>query len=406
MNILILNDSFPPLSNAGAENISYMMAKEYYKMGHVVTVVTINKKLPKNKIAEYNEGGIRVIQIGARYDERFVAYISLYNFAVLRMIKKILEASFDFAHLHNIHRYISYGVIGLLKKHAIKTILTVHDAMSVDYGKFTQGINKSDLSPNPQVTYEISAYKTFLEYGKRYNPFRNIIIRYYFRQLDKIIVVSKELELFLNKNRINNTTVIHNGIDQFTDNISSSDLENFRQSHHILEKDKLVLWAGRLSEGKGASQVKKILSQLIKKDKNIKLIISGNDTFNDEVLKDNIISTGWLNKKEMSMVYKVSMVTIVPSIYPDPLPTIILESMREGLPVVGTCFGGAKEMISTQTGFVVNPFNVDEFSKAILHILNNNDLKDNLSVESKKRFVKYFTIDVSAKKYLELVSTL
>jgi len=407
MKILILSDFFPPILNAGAENIAYIMTREYARLGHNVTVVTINKELPKGTLHKYKEENFIVIQIGANYDERFVAYVSLYNFTVLKLVSEIIDESFDFAHLHNIHKYISYGVIGLLKKNKIKSIMTIHDAMSLDYGKFTQGINRSDLLEKPKINYKVSAFKTFLQYKKRYNPFRNIVNKYFLKKLDKLIVVSKELENFLNVNGIYNTTVIHNGIEKLENKFFNTDLNQFKIKYNIKESDKLILWAGRLSAGKGSMQVKEMLLKLIKKDENIKLLIAGNEKVNNQSIQNNVISTGWLNKQEMAFAFEVSELTLVPSIYPDPFPTIILESMRQGVPVIASCFGGAKEsVIDSKTGYIINPFDIDTFYDKVFKSLKNKVLLQDMSLSSKQNFNEKFTIAHCVHKYLKVIKDL
>ena len=72
-----------------------------------------------------------------------------------------MENDFKIAHIHNIHSYISYGVIGLLEKFSIPSILTAHDAMSVDYGKYDQGVNNSNISLNASVSYKANRLKIF-----------------------------------------------------------------------------------------------------------------------------------------------------------------------------------------------------------------------------------------------------
>ena len=85
--------------------------------------------------------------------------------------------------MQKIHTYISYGVIGLLKKLSIPAILTVHDAMTVDYGKYTQGINTGDFSMGASVSYKASQFKIWRKNWKRFNPFKNYIIKYQFKKL-------------------------------------------------------------------------------------------------------------------------------------------------------------------------------------------------------------------------------
>jgi glycosyltransferase involved in cell wall biosynthesis len=406
MNILILSDGFPPESSAGAENIAYITAMEYVRIGHTVTVVTINKNLKKGTIKKIKYNGIQIIQIESNYHERYIAYVSLYNFKVLREVRKILKIKYDLAHIHNIHRYISYGVIGLLRKHNIKTILTMHDAMSIDYGKFTQGIDSHDLSDNPHVDYKVHVLKTILFHRTRYNPFRNIIIKHYLGKVDKIVSVSHSLKFLLNKNGIKNIVTVHNGLPKLKKRIGTSDeIKEFKIRHGITKEFKILLWAGRVSTAKGGGQLIKLMKKIVREKNNIKLFIAGGDINIPNGLENNIILSGWLTQKEMSLAYCVADIVLVPSIYPDPFPTVVLESLRAGVPVIATCFGGAQEaIVSGETGYIVNPFNINSFYKRIINIIENDNLRKEMTNNARQVFSDKFTANDCIDRYIDVVN--
>ena len=184
MHILVLSDFFPPQINAGAENVAFEISKGYIAKGNRVSVITINKSLQKGELFIDKKKSLTCYQIGFNYNEKLSAYVGLYNPVVLKVINKIiLENDFEVAHIHNIHKYISYSVISLLNKHSIPAILTVHDAMSVDYGKYDQEANNGDISLNSRVSYQASQFKIWRKNWKRYNPLRNFIIKCQFKRL-------------------------------------------------------------------------------------------------------------------------------------------------------------------------------------------------------------------------------
>jgi len=409
MKILILSDLFPPVSFGGAENIAYLITKEYQKRNYDVFVITINNYLKKNevKLTEYHS--IPLLQIENSYNAKYIAYKSIYNKKVLNIIEKILQKEkFDFVHIHNIHRYISYGIFKLLNKYSLKNIMTAHDAMSIDYGKFTQGINPNNLSDNPYINLKVNPFKTFLKYKKKYNPFRNLFIKNYFKYTNKIVTVSYALEELLNANGINNTITIHNGINDEYKKFKISEIENFKNTFKINKTDKILFFAGRISKEKGFFQVVKLMEKFKRNNKNnVKLFVAGKKLDIPNNLKENIILSGWLDKKEMYLSYKISDVVLVPSIYPDPFPTVILEAMMMSKPVIATCFGGAKEaVINGKTGFIVNPFNIDKFYEKTLEVLTNNDLYNYMAINARRQFLDKFTISRCVNQYIKLINDL
>ena len=404
MHILILSDFFPPQVNAGAENIAFELSQGYRSRGHKVSVVTINKALKKGEFIVDKDDSYSCYQIGFNYNEKLSGYVGLYNPTVLKIIKKIINKNnFNAAHIHNIHAYISYSVISLLKMHNIPAILTSHDAMSIDYGKYDQGVSNKDCSLSSHVTYQANYFKIWKKHWKRYNLIRNIFIRHQFNKLKKVVCVSRELEKLFNANGIVNTQVIHNGLSDI-DHSSNKDIKDFKNKIGIGDSDKILLFAGRLSAAKGFDQVQNLIRKLILKDENIKLLVVGKQlNFTDDIA-NNIINTGWISQQEMNLAYSVSDITLVPSIYLDPFPTVVLESMRLDTPVIASVYSGAKEaVVDGVTGFHVNPFDIDDVADKVLKILYDDKLHHSMSDQSKKEFEQTFTLEKCVNQYLDLL---
>lgn len=85
---------------------------------------------------------------------------------------------------------------------------------------------------------------------------------------------------------------------------------------------------------------------------------------------------------------------IVPSILPDPLPTVVLEAMASGLPVAGTKLGGMLDMVvPNETGILI-PW--DDAQKAAAQIWNLCQQKERLqlmSLQGRKRVQSLFSIE-------------
>ena len=88
MNILVLSDFFPPQISAGAENMALELSLGYLKKGNVVTVITINKSLKKGEVKVSEIEGLICYEIGYSYNEKFAAYLGIFNPFLLRIIKK------------------------------------------------------------------------------------------------------------------------------------------------------------------------------------------------------------------------------------------------------------------------------------------------------------------------------
>ncbi|OHA91150.1 MAG: hypothetical protein A2758_01580 [Candidatus Zambryskibacteria bacterium RIFCSPHIGHO2_01_FULL_49_18] len=332
MKVVILQDDFPPESFGGAGISTYELAKGVQEAGHEVYVITAGRA---NEESEYN--GLKVFKVDSKYHERWRAYLSLYNPRAVRRVEEILkEIKPDIVHANNIHFFLSYHSLRIAKKYA-RVVVTLRDAMSFSFGKLAT--EKYQKNFDARLTW----LDQLKQANKRWNPLRNFIIRRYLKSADKIFAVSEALRLALEQNGIKGIEVMHTGLDtreyQWTPTGTG----------------KVLFFAGRLSDAKGA----KVVRNLMQKLPEAKLVTAG--------------ATGhWLNREEMKKAYAASSVVLVPSICFDALPRTVLEAMALGKPVVATCYGGAKEaVIDGVTGFVVNPFDTGRMAEKVLEILKD-----------------------------------
>ena len=107
------------------------------------------------------------------------------------------------------------------------------------------------------------------------------------------------------------------------------------------------------------------------------------------------------NVQELVMLYSKSDVLINPT-YADTFPTVNLEALACGIPVITYDTGGSPEAIDQYTGIVVPQGDVKALSEAIIKI------KDNpmSSEKCRARAEKYFDKDKCFRQYIELYEDL
>ena len=184
MKIVFLSDDFPPKSYGGAGIVAFNQARELASRGHEVFVITTTQD--NNDVGQVVLDGLTIHKIYAHYHERWRAYRSLYNTQTIFGVKKLLEElQPDVVHAHNVHFYLSYYVLILARRYSKRVVLTMHDVMSVYYGKLFPRITIMQDGSQP-VDYKISPWQQFCEYRMRYNPFRNLIIKNYLKIISYI----------------------------------------------------------------------------------------------------------------------------------------------------------------------------------------------------------------------------
>ncbi|MDO4466481.1 MAG: glycosyltransferase family 4 protein [Bacillota bacterium] len=180
---------------------------------------------------------------------------------------------------------------------------------------------------------------------------------------------------------------------------------------NVKEHDSLkvftMMWAGRMEYRKGLELLFDILDQL-PEDLEWKLLLCG---MGSEYQKyKNIVETkkyynkveflGKVSYEEMSNIYNQADVFVFPSLR-ETTGTVIIEAMAHGVPVIALEQGGAMEVISEDCGYLVPTENRNEiilqFSKVIENCIDNRELLEKLSDNSKERIESKYSWSNKAK---------
>jgi glycosyltransferase involved in cell wall biosynthesis len=409
MKILILQDDFPPYVLGGAGIIAHRLGVEYKRLGHEVEVISTTKNRDKDGIVYVD--GIKVNVLYSNYHERWRSYVSLYNPRLINMINNILiNFGPDVVHAHNIHAHLSYASLKLAKRYSKKVIMTAHDIMPFFPGTFTDYIDKNDLTVKTEFNYKVSSFLLLKKFKLRFNPFRNLFVKYYLSKIDKIIAVSNELKDALSQNGIDNIDVVHNGINLNEWNVDSEKMIQFRNKYNLADK-KVILFQGRLSGAKGGDIVLGLMNQ-IKTNNQVRLLVIGKiDSYASRMLgkakllgiEDKVVFTGWLDDSEIKIAYSSSDIVLIPSVCFDSFPNGNLEAFASKKPVIATCFGGSREIVvNNENGYIVNPFDIKLLSERVIGLIDDNEKAKRFGENGYELVKQKFSIETSAKQYLNL----
>ncbi|NDL01281.1 glycosyltransferase [Photorhabdus bodei] len=186
-----------------------------------------------------------------------------------------------------------------------------------------------------------------------------------------------------------NVKVVPNGISKSMYN--SSEYWN-REKFNLQNKDIVILYAGRLDNGKGVIELMKSVDILKNKIKNIKLLIAGDyetkkrgnrEDYRKRVIEQAkkmnscCILTGSISPNDMHKIYPLANLTVAPSLADEAFCMVALESMASGTPVLVSSRGGIKEfVVHNETGFhLKEPLSVESISLDIIETLNNPNIK-------------------------------
>lgn len=216
-----------------------------------------------------------------------------------------------------------------------------------------------------------------------------------------ITVVSNNLKNELIKNNIPNDkiTVIPNGID--IEKFKVLDKKSCRKSLHLDNDMPIILYVGRLSEEKSVSTLIDAAFKLIKSGTNIKVYLVGDGPLYEQLLNkvkelkiiDNIIFVGKVDHDDISTWMGATDYFCLPSLR-EGCPNVILESLGSGRPVVASKVGAIPDIVTSDSGVLFTPKDIDGLVSALKYALSKNWDSNKISSS-----VQSLSWDEAAKKY-------
>jgi glycosyltransferase involved in cell wall biosynthesis len=108
--------------------------------------------------------------------------------------------------------------------------------------------------------------------------------------------------------------------------------------------------------------------------------------------------TGPLPHEEVVALFRSARAVIVPSVWADPCPTVVLEAMAAGRPVVAAASGGILDMVvDGRTGLLFPPGDVTALTKALAAVLGDPDAAQRFGIAGRER-AREFTVSAIVER--------
>jgi glycogen synthase len=206
-------------------------------------------------------------------------------------------------------------------------------------------------------------------------------------------------------------TVIPNGIDP-SDLVTVEDLDALR-SNFAAPDERLVLLVGRLVYEKGFQLALEALPGLIERVGNVRFLVAGSGTHEEELreqatqlgLDAHGTFLGWIGDDVLHSLYRISDLTVVPSIY-EPFGLVALEAMASGCPCLVADTGGLREVVpNDEVGLRFRSRDPESLGRMAERLLTDVELRDRLIAEASEHVLTFDWADVAeqaSKVYAEL----
>jgi glycosyltransferase involved in cell wall biosynthesis len=107
---------------------------------------------------------------------------------------------------------------------------------------------------------------------------------------------------------------------------------------------------------------------------------------------EGVGTLGFMQQASLRAQYQKASVMVVPSLWPEPCPTVILEAMAHGVPVIGTRMGGIPDLVDDgKTGLLVPPNDPMTLADALRRLLDDRELRHRLGACSLARVRQFST---------------
>ena len=360
---LVCPASLPATQFGGIVFLAVDLAREFGELGHDVTIYTtdldfsngsnkFNKKLPQlEKIAKY------------RINRTHVWFSFKLFFVNSSMSKQIEKDKPDVIHTIGLRSYQSIVAWRTSKK--LKIPLIISDQGGLTTHPF---FNESGLLL--KILYRV----------------QNYFIKKIIKHATTISVANEyEKAIFLDLDKKSKVQIIRNGVNLET--LVSK--VNFKEKYKI--NSKFILFVGRFSKSKGIENLINALN-IIKNEKiisDVRLVIMGVN-FGFEQKMEELVERFDLSEKIMIIknppredvisAYGESEFLILPSQW-ELSPLVPLESFAFKKPVISTRSHGIPFTVQDdKTGILVEPENSEELSKAIIKLLQDDNLRERLGM--------------------------
>ena len=362
---------FPPESG-GIGYYVYNLSKKLLERGHNVTVLT--RGSPSKSVRESVEG-MEVFKVS--FFPLYPFHLSIHGLFMNKLFKS-LEPSFDLVHIHS--------PLPPPIKTSLPIITTIHTSMRVDsryhevfdFYSLLEKIQSMYISPpNELKLFNIS------------NAFSAV----------SFSVVEELKEYNIESSKI---TVFGNGVNE----------KMFFPISKAESKKKYILYTGILRARKGLFDLLECAKIVCSSRPDVHFVIVGKGPFSLKLEKEvrsrkmqkQVTLLGYVSREKLIELYQNATLHLVPSHY-EGLPTVILEAMACGLPVVATDICGNKEVISSgRNGFLVPPKSPKAMADVVLMLLEDGNLRERIGKAARVTIEERYTWDKIADNVLKSYS--
>lgn len=219
---------------------------------------------------------------------------------------------------------------------------------------------------------------------------------------DAVVALSHGMKAKLEAAGIAPVEVVHNGVPA-------------RPMRPPLTDPPTVVFAGRLVSEKGVDVLLQAFATVKTQVPQARLLIAGQGAEAERLqllaanlnISSSVTWLGHLSRSEMEQTFDAAWVQVVPSLWEEPFGNVTTEAMMRGTAVIASAVGAQPEIISQgETGFLIPPNQVEALADALLQLLCNPTLAEQMGQAGHQRALTHFSEDRCTEQFLEIYQRL
>lgn len=395
MKILFVNTLYSPHIGGGAEVILKSLVEGVAEQGHEVCVLTT---CADDGIHIEKIDGIKVIRVGIKniywnykaekktaLRRMFWHLRDIYNPGMAAMAAEILrEFQPDIVNTHNVVGF-SAAIWPVIRKHGVPIVQVLHDQYALcPTSTMFKGSQRCETQCAKCKIFRIP-HKTLSN------------------NVDCIVGVSD----FVLKHHLRNGLFTQAKVK--TSIINAKSFKSVSVPQPLADRKNVRFgYIGGLVLGKGVELLLKTFAGLVELT-DISLVIagSGSTDYVQELEKFKSKQIAFLGYCSPEVFFSNIDVLVVPSLWNDTLPTVVFESLMNGIPVIGSSRGGIPEMIEDgKNGFLFDPDRPEELAALIRKIAHRPALLDGMQLAALQSAPRFGDMKAWIGQYIELFQQL
>lgn len=391
MRILQLAQFLPPVSG-GEERHVWNLSRKLAERGHDVTLLGF--ATDTDGPGEERSEGVRLVRVRTAASRLPVLYsdrsrphaLPLPDPAVSRAIRNELTSGrYDVAHAHN---WIVNSALGPTARAGVPLVMTLHDYSHICPTKRLMEFGKQRCpGPAPKRCLPCAVDHYGAANGAVTLSANAVSARRRATHVAYAAAVSTAVE---------DSVTIPAGRWLHSTNLRTRVIHNFIPDDIILDDipptdpDAPLLFVGDLSPDKG---VQTLLDAYARLTSPPELVLAGRSAAPDAWrFPAGARWVGQLPHAEVVGLFRSARAVIVPSVWADPCPTVVLEAMAAGRPVVASAAGGILDMVvDGRSGLLFPPGDTTALAAALTTVLSDPDAARSFGAAGRDR-AREFTV--------------